>query len=102
MKKVLRSLVIGMSAAILLPVWIQAQELTNTAGRMMEAEKKLTIGGYGQIDYNQLLDNGSYNNGVLDVHRLVLMFGYKFNSKTQFITEIECERGLCRTGLPSI
>ncbi len=91
MKKVLRSLVIGMSAAILLPVWIQAQELTNTAGRMMEAEKKLSIGGYGQIDYNQLLDNGSYNNGVLDVHRLVLMFGYKFNSKTQFITEIEVE-----------
>ena len=35
MKKVLRSLAIGMSAAILLPVWIQAQELTNTAGRMM-------------------------------------------------------------------
>ena len=91
MKKVLRSLVIGMSAAILLPVWIQAQELTNTAGRMMQEENKLTIGGYGQIDYNQLLDNGSYNNGVLDVHRLVLMFGYKFNSKTQFITEIEVE-----------
>jgi len=80
-----------MSAMMLLPFWIQAQELTNTAGRMMEDEKKLTIGGYGQIDYNQLLDNGTYNNGVLDVHRLVLMFGYKFNSKTQFITEIEVE-----------
>jgi hypothetical protein len=91
MRKVLKSLVIGMSAAMLLPVWTQAQELTNTAGRMMEDEKKLTVGGYGQIDYNQLLDNGSYNNGVLDVHRLVLMFGYKFNSKTQFITEIEVE-----------
>lgn len=91
MGKVLKSLVIGMSAAMLLPVWTQAQELTNTAGRMMEDEKKLTVGGYGQIDYNQLLDNGSYNNGVLDVHRLVLMFGYKFNSKTQFITEIEVE-----------
>lgn len=91
MKKVIRSLVIGISAAILLPVWIHAQELTNTAGRMMEEESKLTIGGYGQIDYNQLLDNGSYNNGGLDVHRLVLMFGYKFNAKTQFITEIELE-----------
>ena len=73
MGKVLKSLVIGMSAAMLLPVWTQAQELTNTAGRMMEDEKKLTVGGYGQIDYNQLLDNGSYNNGVLDVHRLVLV-----------------------------
>jgi len=89
--KVLRRVVFLLALAMLLPVWIQAQELANTAGRMMEDEDKLTIGGYGQIDYNQLLDNGSYNNGGLDVHRLVLMFGYKFNAKTQFITEIEVE-----------
>jgi len=81
----------GMTGAILLPLTLQAQELTNTAGKMMQDEDRLTIGGYGQIDYNQLLDNGSYNNGGLDVHRLVLMFGYKFNAKTQFITEIEVE-----------
>ena len=79
-----------MSGTMLLPVWMQAQEL-NTAGRMMQEEQKLTIGGYAQIDYNQLLDNGSINNGGLDVHRLVLMFGYKFNERTQFITEIELE-----------
>ncbi len=82
---------LGLSGMMLLPFWIQAQELTNTAGRMMQEENKLTVGGYGQIDYNQILDNGSYNNGGLDVHRLVLMFGYKFNAKTQFITEIEVE-----------
>lgn len=91
MKKDFKELVIGMCAMILLPFWMQAQELTNTAGRMMEEEERLTIGGYGQIDYNQLLDNASYNNGGLDVHRLVLMFGYKFNAKTQFISEIEVE-----------
>ncbi len=33
----------------------------------------------------------AYQNGGLDVHRLVLMFGYKFTPKTQFITEIEFE-----------
>ncbi len=82
---------LGVTGVLLLPFWIHAQELTNTAGRMMQEENKLTVGGYGQIDYNQLLDNGSYNNGGLDVHRLVLMFGYKFNAKTQFITEIEVE-----------
>ena len=91
MSKVLRKMLLRMTVAILLPVTLQAQELSNTADRMMQEESKLTVGGYGQIDYNQRLDHGSYNNGGLDVHRLVLMFGYKFNAKTQFITEIEVE-----------
>lgn len=83
-------MVLWMAVIVLMPVIIHAQEL-NTAGRMMQEEQKLTIGGYAQIDYNQLLDNSSINNGGLDVHRLVLMFGYKFNKRTQFITEIELE-----------
>lgn len=84
-------MIIGLALSILVPKVILAQELNNTAERMMQEEDRLTVGGYGQIDYNQLLDNGSYNNGGLDVHRLVLMFGYKFSKKTQFITEIEIE-----------
>ena len=63
----------------------------NTAQRMMQTDRKLTIGGYAQIDYNQPLNADTYNNGTLDVHRLVLLFGYKFNSRTQFITELEME-----------
>ena len=63
----------------------------NTASRMLQEEKKLTLGGYAQIDYNQPLSSGTYNNGVMDVHRLVLMVGYKFNERTKFITEIEFE-----------
>ena len=47
----------------------------------------VTIGGYGEITYNQ--PEGL--NGELDVQRLVLLFGYKFNDRTQFITEIEFE-----------
>ncbi len=84
-------MILGLVLGILVPGVILAQEISNTAGRMMQDEDKLTIGGYGQIDYNQILDMDSYNNGGLDVHRLVLMFGYKFSAKTQFITEIEIE-----------
>ena len=47
----------------------------------------VTLGGYGEILYNQP-DNA---NGELDVQRLVLLFGYKFNERVQFITEIEFE-----------
>ncbi len=66
-------------------------ENQNTAGNMLTSENKLTIGGYGQLDYNQPLDKDVYKNGLLDVHRLVLLFGYKFNERTNFITEIEFE-----------
>ncbi len=49
--------------------------------------KGVTLGGYGQVDYNQK----EGKNGVLDVHRMVMLLGYKFNDKVQFITEIEFE-----------
>ncbi|MCP4311819.1 MAG: hypothetical protein GY790_11185 [Bacteroidetes bacterium] len=67
------------------------QDSGNTAERMMQKEDRLTIGGYGQIDYNQPVSEESFQNGTLDVHRLVLLFRYKFSDKTQFVTELEFE-----------
>ena len=63
------------------------QQQQNTADRLLLSINKspLTIGGYGEINYNQ----PEGDNGQLDVQRLVLLFGYKFNDRTQFITEIE-------------
>ena len=71
--------------------WVNGQEQVNTSGRMMQDDNPLTIGGYGQIDFNQPVEGGTFNNGNLDVHRMVLMFGYKFNEKTQFVSEVEFE-----------
>ena len=48
---------------------------------------KITLGGYAQVDYNQ----PEGDNGTLDVHRLVILLGYKFNDRVQFVTEIEYE-----------
>jgi len=81
----------GLLALFLFTSLANAQELSNTAGRMMQDEDRLTVGGYAQIDYNQPINNGIFNNGNLDVHRMVLMFGYKFNKKIQFVSEIEFE-----------
>ena len=47
----------------------------------------VTIGGYGEILYNQ----PNNLNGELDVQRLVMLFGYKFDERVQFVTEIEYE-----------
>lgn len=46
---------------------------------------------YGHIDYNQKLEEGIRHPGNVDVHRIVTLFGYQFNRKTQFMTEIEFE-----------
>lgn len=61
----------------------------NSAERILSGNinSGVTVGGYGEITYNQ----PETGNGELDVQRLVLLFGYKFNDRVQFITEIEFE-----------
>ncbi|HEY9220299.1 MAG TPA: porin [Lutibacter sp.] len=48
----------------------------------------VSIGGYAQIDYNE--PDGAAP-GKLDVHRMVMFLGYKFNEKVSFMSEIEYE-----------
>lgn len=78
-------------AAVALLVGMHAVFAQNTAEVLMSSDQKLTIGGYAQIDYNQKFSSDTRYNGTLDVHRMVLMFGYRFNEKTQFIAEVEYE-----------
>ena len=62
----------------------------NTAQRILNGNintKGVTVGGYGELNYNRKENN----NAELDVQRLVLLFGYKFDDRTQFITEVEFE-----------
>ena len=64
----------------------------NSAEKIIAGNPGLHIGGYGQIDFNLKERDGTiYNNGTLDVHRLVTFLGYNFNEKTSFVSEIEFE-----------
>ena len=65
------------------------QNQQNAAQRILSGNinSGVTVGGYGEITYNQ----PESDNGTLDVHRMVLLFGYKFNDRVQFVTEIELE-----------
>ena len=65
------------------------QNQQNAAQRILSGNinSGVTVGGYGEILYNQ----PEGDNGEIDVQRLVLLFGYKFNDRTQFVTEIELE-----------
>lgn len=63
----------------------------NAADQLLNAQSKISIGGYAQIDFNQPVVEGTRQNANLDVHRLVLLLGYRFSDKTNFVTEIELE-----------
>ncbi len=63
----------------------------NSAERLLKSDGNLTIGGYAEVHYNQPLGNSSTSNATLDVHRVVMLLGYQFNERTQFISEIEYE-----------
>ena len=63
----------------------------NSADNLLSRNVGLLFGGYGEAHYNQPINNGTFNNGTLDVHRIVMLFGYNFNNRTQFVTEIEFE-----------
>ena len=68
---------------------VNPQNQQNAAQRILSGNINtgVTVGGYGEITYNQ----PEADNGELDVQRLVLLFGYKFNDKVQFVTEVELE-----------
>jgi uncharacterized coiled-coil protein SlyX len=56
---------------------------------------RVKIGGYGELHYNNL-DSGD----AFDFHRFVLFFGYDFNERTRFFSEVELEHALAGDGKP--
>lgn len=93
MKRILFSVVIVLAA-----VFSQAQNqeqvkpsYQNLADKLLSSDNKLTIGGYGEVHYHQPFDSEKRMNGSLDVHRMVMLFGYQFSDRTQFVTELEFE-----------
>ena len=94
MKKLITALAIVLTTNVIAQtvpdsVYINPQNQQNAAQRILSGNygKAVTVGAYGETTYNQ----PEGDNGELDVQRLVLLFGYKFNDKTQFVTEIELE-----------
>lgn len=69
----------------------QMESYSNSAETLLKTDGKLKIGGYAEIHLNQELNSDIRNNAKLDVHRMVLLVGYQFSDKTQFISEIEYE-----------
>ena len=78
---------------LLLATSVYAQEQFNSAStqlnNLLTSDRGLSIGGYGEITYNNL--EGKSDPAEIDVQRLVILFAYKFDDRTSFVTEIEYE-----------
>ena len=68
-----------------------AYGLGPAASKVYQVDQGLSIGGYGEINYQALVaDKGSKNDNA-DLERFVLYFGYKFNDSIILNSEIEFE-----------
>ncbi len=60
---------------------------------------KVHIGGYGELHYNNLKsDDDSATKKEIDFHRFVLFFGYDFNERIRFASEVELEHAIAGDG----
>ena len=78
------------------------QERFNQLADQVEANSQstsnssTTIGGYGELHYNNLSNGAGENKKELDLHRFVLFFNHEFNDKIRLFTEIEIEHALVK------
>jgi hypothetical protein len=80
-----------MAAGLSLFAQENTNQFQNSAEKLLSTNGNLLIGGYGEVHYNQPLTTNLSQNAKLDVHRLVMLLGYQFNERTQFISELEFE-----------
>ena len=64
------------------------------------AYAETTIGGYGEMHYNNLEQTDTSNiktdKKEMDFHRFVLFFSHDFNDKIRFVSELELEHALVK------
>ena len=70
---------------------LEQQVASNQSGH--GGKGKTSIGGYGELHYNNLENGDGSKDKELDLHRFVLSFNHEFNERTRFVSELEIEHG---------
>ncbi len=64
------------------------------ASKVYQNERGLSIGGYGEFNYRQLVSDRKGNENDFDVERFVLYTGYKFTDRIILNSELEFEHAV--------
>jgi len=93
MKNLLIVLVISIASANLSFGQILLDSTINSSTKkiLLTDPNLFAIGSYGEAHYNQEIIENTFQNGNMDLHRVILFMGYKFNNNIQFFSEIEFE-----------
>jgi len=68
---------------------------------LAEPTERTTIGGYGELHYNEVTADDSANDyEEIDYHRFVLFFGRRLSERISFFSELELEHSLSGDGKP--
>lgn len=70
-----------------------AYGLGPAASKVYAVGKGLSIGGYGEANYRNIVGDKGATKDSADMYRMVLYAGYKFTDKILFNSEIEFEHG---------
>lgn len=62
--------------------------IPETKGSLLD---KVSIGGYGKVDYYNYLDSGKI--ATWDNYRMILYIGYQFTDNIKYVSEVEWEHG---------
>ena len=79
---------------------VALEESDKSYGKAKEWFNKTSIGGYGELHYNNL-DNkkeGGSDKKEMDLHRFVLFFGHEFSDNLRFFSEFEIEHDIAGDG----
>jgi len=81
----------------------EAFETAQTSSSGSSWADRTTVGGYGELHYNNLSDNNDTVGGDnsldrVDFHRFVLYFGHEFTDNIRFFSEIELEHAVSGDG----
>lgn len=72
-----------------------ATQLESTAAKSGGASSKTSIGGYGEMHYNNLNgEGGASDKKEIDFHRFVMFFGHEFSKTVRFWSELEVEHAI--------
>ena len=81
---------------------IAKSEPSNKASGIQSFADKTTIGGYGELHYNNFMGDvpagSTRKQDEVDLHRFVLFFGHRFNDWISLKSELELEHSNTETG----
>ena len=73
-----------------------ADQVDENSQSSSSSSSNTTVGGYGELHYNNLSNGAGTDKKVLDLHRFVIFVNHEFNEDIRFFSEFEIEHAFIK------